>query len=155
MGLRHGVVDGDEMLVLHIFDGQRMVFVRLFRLQRRERDAATADHRISQCVDGIAADGADVELAAQHIGGNVFVADLLAVHQLDDGDPQCLSQRLQQADVWQPFGSLPLGNGLAADADALCQFCLGHIPALAQLPDGASGHISVHSYPVLSASSIP
>ena len=42
--LGHGVVDGDEMLVLHSLHGDGMIPIRFFRLQSRQRDAAAADH---------------------------------------------------------------------------------------------------------------
>ena len=65
MHFRHGVMDGDEMFILHIFDGDGMIFVHFFRFQGRQCDAAAADHSISQCVDSITADRADIEFAAQ------------------------------------------------------------------------------------------
>ena len=61
-------------------------------------------------------DGAYIKPAAQHIGGYIFIKDLLAIHQLDQRDPQRLSQRLQQRNIRQSFGCLPLGDRFSADA---------------------------------------
>ena len=70
-------------------------------------------------MDDVAADGADVELAPHHIGGDVPVDNVLTVHQFNNRDPQSLSQRLQQGDVGQALGGLPLGYGFAADTNFL------------------------------------
>ena len=86
----HGVGDGDEMLIFHILHGDGVTVVRVFRLQRRQGNTAAADTGVSGSVDDIAADGADVELAPQHIGGDIPVCDVLAVHQFNDGDAQGL-----------------------------------------------------------------
>lgn len=155
MGLRHGMVDGDEMLVLHVLDGHRMVIVCFFRFQGGQRDAAAADHSVSQRVDDIAADGADIELAPQHIGASILVDDLLAIHQLDDGDAQRLGQGLQKADIRKSFGGLPLGDGLTADTDPLSQLRLGHVSGFPKLFYGGSGHVGVHGCHFLSEKSIP
>lgn len=106
-------------------------------------------------VDGVAADGADVEFAAQQVGGDVSVGDMLAVHQLHHADAQGLSQRLQQGDVRKTFGGLPLGDGLAADAQDLGEGGLGQITAFPELPDGGAGYISIHGCHFLSERSIP
>ena len=155
MFLGHGMVNGDKMLILHLFNSQQVIIVRFFRFQRRQRDAAAADNRVAKAVNGIAADGAYIEFAPQHIAGGVPVDDMLPVHQFNDGDAQCLRQRLQQADVRQTLGCFPFGNGLAADTDAFCQFCLSHVSAFPKLLDGRTGHISVHGCHFLSEKSIP
>jgi len=90
MCFRHRVMDSDKMLILHILDGHRMVLVRFFRFHSRQGNAAAANHSISQRVDGIAADGTDIELAAKHIGRDIFVDDMLTIHQLDDRDAKRL-----------------------------------------------------------------
>ena len=84
MPFRHGVMDGDEMFILHIFDGDSMIFVHFFRFQGRQCDAAAADHSISQRMDGVAADRTDIEFASQHIGGDIFIDDVLSSHQFYD-----------------------------------------------------------------------
>ena len=133
------------MLIFHIFNRDAVVLVRVFGLQRGQRNAAAADQCISNAVDDIAADGTDIELAPHHVGGDILVFDMLTVHQFNDGDPQCLSQGLEQGDVRQTLGGFPFGYGLAADADFVCQLCLGQIPGFPQVFDGGSGDISVHA----------
>ena len=155
MCLGHGMVDSDKMLIFHIFDGHRMVIVHCFCFQNRQCDAAAADHGIAQSMDDIAANGANIKFAVQHIGGDIFVEDLLAIHQLDDRDAQSLGQRLQQADIRQSFGGFPLGDSLAADANSFCQFRLGHIPGFPKLFNCRSSHIDIHRYPILSEKIIP
>ena len=155
MLLGHGVMDGDEVLVLHILHGNGVVIVRILGLQRGQGHAAAAHHRVSGAVEDVAADGADVELAPAQIGGDVAVGDVLAVHQLDDADAQRLGQRLEQGDVRQSLAGLPLGDGLAADAQLFRQFGLGHPAVLPELADGIAGHISIHGQHFLSAKSIP
>ena len=150
MLLGHGVMDGDEMLVLHIFNGNGVVLIGLLRFQRRQADAAAADHRTAGAVDDITTEGADTELAPQQIGRDVSVDDGLSVHQLDDRDPQGLGQGLEQNDIRQTLGGLPLGNGLTADADLLTQLRLGHPPFLPKTADGGAGHIMVHGQHFLS-----
>ena len=86
----------------------------------------------------------DVEFAAHHVGGNVFVGDVLPVHQLNNGNAQSLSQRLQKRNIRQTLCRLPFGDGLAADADLFSQLCLRQIPVFPQLPDGVSGNVSIH-----------
>ena len=54
MFLGHGMVDRNEMLIFHLFDGQQVVFVRFFRFQRRQCDATAADDRVAKAVNGIA-----------------------------------------------------------------------------------------------------
>ena len=127
-----------------------MGFISRFSLQRRQSDAAAADQRIAGTVHDISADGADIEFAAQHIGGGVLVDDVLSIHQLNDRNPQSLRQRLQQGNVRQTLGSFPLGDGLAADADSLGQLRLGQFSAFPKLLDGCSGDVSIHLHRFLS-----
>ena len=81
MPLRHGMMDGDEMLILHIPDGHHMRIIGIFRFQRRQCNAAAADDGITQSIDGVSADGTDTELGAKHIGGNVPVDDVLQTNE--------------------------------------------------------------------------
>ena len=147
--LGHGVGDGDEVLILHILDADCVAFVRLLRLQGRQSDAAAADDRTANAVDHIAAEGTHMEFGSQHVGGGVLVDDGLTVHQLDDGDVQCLGQWLQQGNVRQTLGSFPLGDGLAADADSLGQLRLGQILLFTKLLDCCTCYICVHGCHVL------
>ena len=99
MLLGHGVVNGDKMLIFHILYGDHVVFIGFFRFQGGQGNAAAADQGVARGVDGIAADGADIEFAPQKVGGNIPVLDGLAVHQLDNGDPQSLGQGLEQGNI--------------------------------------------------------
>ena len=61
MLLGHGVGDGDKMLVLHFFYGDPVVVVYILRFQSRQGNATAADHRIARAVNGISANGTDIE----------------------------------------------------------------------------------------------
>ena len=61
MGFSHRVVDGNEMLVLHLFDGNTVIDIGLFGLQGRQDNAATANEGISHCSENVAANGTDIE----------------------------------------------------------------------------------------------
>ena len=141
VGFCHGMMDGDEVLILYRLDLDLMVFIGRFRFQSRKRHAAAADGRIPQGVDHVAADGADVQLGAKQIGGSVLIDDSIALHEFHDRDPQGSGKRFKERDIRQPFGGLPLGNGLAADIDLICKFCLRHLFLLPQLLDGIAGDI--------------
>ena len=150
MLLGHGMVDGDEMLILHAFHRDAMLLILIFRFQRRQGDAAAADHRRTHAMNRIAANGTDIEFPPQHIGRDILIGDLLPVHQLDDGNAQRLRQRLQKRNIRQTLGRFPFGHGLAADADAIGQLRLGEFAVFPQLLDGVSGDISIHVHPRLS-----
>lgn len=141
VGFCHGMMDGDEMLVFYRLDLNLVVFVRRFGLQSRKRYTAAADDRIPQGVDHVAADGADVQLGAKQIGGSVLIDDSVALHEFHDGDTESGGKRFKERDIRQPFDGLPLGNGLAADIDLICKFCLRHLFLLPQLFDGVAGDI--------------
>ena len=143
----HGVVDGDEKLIFHPLERQLMVFVGVVRLrdvQRRQGDAAAAHDSLAGGVEHIAAQGTDVELGAQQVGGTVAVDDGFTLHQLEHADAQSRCQRLQQGDVGQAVGRLPLGDGLCADGQLLGQFGLCHTLCFPQLPDGSAGNVRIH-----------
>ena len=147
----HGVVQGDEELVLHPLHGQLMMLVGILGfgdVQRRQGDAATAHHGLPGGVEHIAAERADVELAPQQVGCPIPVDDGFSLHQLQHADPQSCSQRFQQGDIRQTLGGLPLGNGLGADREHSGKLCLGQALGFPQLPDGAACDVCVH---VLSA----
>lgn len=141
MGLCHGMMDGDEVLIFYRLDLDLVVFIGRFSLQSRKRHAAASDDRIPQGVDHVAADGADVQLGAKQIGGSVLVDDSIALHEFHDRDTQGGGKRLEERDIRQPFGGLSLGNGLAADIDLVCKFCLRHLFLPPQLLDGVAGDI--------------
>ena len=135
------MMDGDEVLIFYRLDLDIMVFVRRFGLQSRKRQTAAADDRIPQGVDHVAADRADIQLGAEQIGGSVLIDNSIALHEFHNGDTQGGGKWFKERDIRQPFGSLPLGNGLAADIDFICKFCLRHLFLLPQLPDGVAGDI--------------
>jgi len=119
--LGHGMMDSDKVFVFHRFNSNTMTVIGILSFQRRQSYAAAADNGSSGAVDDIAADGADVEFTAQHVGGDVFIGDVFAAHQFDDGDTQGLGQWLQKRDIRQALGSFPFGYGLAADTDSFSQ----------------------------------
>ncbi len=142
------MVQGDEKLVLHPLHGQLVVLVGVLRFRnvlRRQGDAAAAHHSLSGGVEHIAADGADVELAPQEIGGPVLVDHGLSLHQFQYADAQRGRQRFQQGNVRQAFGCLPLGDGLCADGERSGKLCLGQALGFPQLPDGAACDVCVHN----------
>ena len=61
MGFCHRVMDGDKMLVLHLFDGNTVIGIGVFCLQGRQDNAATANKGISHSSENIAANGTDIE----------------------------------------------------------------------------------------------
>ena len=103
----HGMTAREEVLIFHVLDGDGMIVIRIFCFQSGQCNAAAADHRIPQSVDGIAADGADIELGVKHIGRDIFVDNVFTVHQLNYGDTQRLGQGLQQTDIRQAFSRFP------------------------------------------------
>ena len=135
------MMDGDEVLIFYRLDLDLVVFVRRLSLQSRKRHTAAADDGIPQGVDHVAADGADVQLGAKQIGGSVLIDDSIAFHEFHDRDTQGGGKRFEERDIRQPFGGLPLRNGLAADIDLICKFCLRHLFLLPQLLDGVAGDI--------------
>ena len=95
MMFRHGMVDGDKMLIFHVFNGDSVIIVRFFCFQRRQCNTAAADQCIPHAMDHIATDRAGIKLRTQRIGRYILIDDMLAVHQLNNGDAQGLSQWLQ------------------------------------------------------------
>ena len=143
----HGVVDGDEKLIFHPLERQLMVFVGVVRLrdvQRRQGDAAAAHDSLPGGVEHIAAQGADIELGAKQVGRTVPVDDGFALHQLEHADAQSRRQRLQQGNIGQAVGCLPLGDGLCADGQLFGQLCLRHVFGFPQPPDGSAGNVRIH-----------
>ena len=68
VGFGHGVGDGNEMLVLHVFDENAVFALRFFRFQRRQSDAAAADQSAAGAVEDIAAERTNIKLPPEHIG---------------------------------------------------------------------------------------
>ena len=144
MLLCHRMINRDEMLILNLLDMDAVVSIHILSFQWRQGDAAAADYRVSGAVYDVSADGTDMEFAAEHIGRNVFVDNMLAVHQFDHGDIQRLCQWLQQGNIRQSLGGFPLGDGLAADTDLFTQLGLGQIPLFTKLFDGGACYIGIH-----------
>ena len=96
MGFCHGMMDCDEMLIFYRFNLDLVVFVQRFSLQGRKRHTAAANDGISQGVNHITADGADIQLGAEQIGGLILVDDGITFHQLHDGDTQSGGERLDE-----------------------------------------------------------
>ena len=90
------MVDRDEMLLFCRFNLDLVEFVRRFGIQSRKRHTTAADDRISQGVDHIAADRADIQLGTKQIGGLILVDDGITFHQLHDGDTESGGKRLDE-----------------------------------------------------------
>ena len=71
VGFCHGMTDGDEVLIFYRLDLDLVVFVQRFGIQSRKRHTTAADDRISQGVDHIAADRADIQLGTSRLA-NLF-----------------------------------------------------------------------------------
>ena len=105
--LGHGVINGDVILVLDVLDAGGMGVIRRFRLERRQGDATAGNHGRAHGLEHVAADGADVKLAFEHVGGAVGVDDLFAGEQLGDRNLERLRQGLEQGNIRQTAAGLP------------------------------------------------
>ena len=90
------MVDRDEMLLFCRFNLDLVEFVRRFGIQSRKRHTTAADDRISQGVDHIAADRADIQLGTKQIGGSVLIDNSIALHEFHDGDTRGGGERLDE-----------------------------------------------------------
>lgn len=131
-----------------------MVLVGLLRLQGRQGDAAAGDQGAACGVEDVPAEGTDIKLGPQEVGGAVGVDHLLTGEELRQRDPQGGGQGLQKGHIRQSPAGLPLGDGLAADGEPLRQLLLGQAPALPQGFDCGAGDIGVHRGHLLSEESI-
>ena len=93
---RHVVVDRDKILVLDYAALDFMFTVGRFCFKRREGYPAAAHHRVACRADHIAADGADIDAAFQHVRGAVFVRDIVAGHKLYDRNAERGGKRLDK-----------------------------------------------------------
>lgn len=105
--LGHGVINGDVILVLDVLDAGGVGVIRRFRLERRQGDATAGNHGRAHGLEHVAADGADVKLAFEHVSGAVGVDDLFAGEQLSNGNLERLRQGLEQRNIWQAAAGLP------------------------------------------------
>lgn len=140
----HGVIDGNVVFVFDVLDCGGVGVVGRFRLQRRQGDAAAGNHGWAHGLKNVAADGADIELAFEHVGGAIGVDDLLAGEQLGDRNFERLGEGLEQGNIWQTAAGLPFGNGFVADAEFFGELRLGEMLLFAQRADGAAGDVVVH-----------
>lgn len=92
MGFCHRVVDGNEMLVLHFFDGNTVICIGLFCLQGWQDNAATANEGISHSSENVAADGANIEFRPQNIGRKIPIGNRLSRQQLRHRNTQRLGR---------------------------------------------------------------
>lgn len=99
--LGHGVSDGNVVFIFDVLDCGGVGVVGRFRFQRRQGDAATGHHGWAHGLKNIAADGANIELAFEHVGGAIGVDDLLAGEQLGDGNFERLREGLEQGNIRQ------------------------------------------------------
>lgn len=97
----HGVIDGNVVFIFDVLDCGGVGVVGRFRFQRRQGDAAAGNHGWAHGLEHVAADGANIELAFEHVGGAVCVDNLLAGEQLGDGNFERLRQGLEQGNIWQ------------------------------------------------------
>lgn len=142
--LGHGVIDSDVILVLDVLDCGGVGVVGRFRLERRQGDAAAGHHGWAHGLKNVAADGANIELAFEHVGGAIGVDDLLAGEKLGDGNLECLREGLEQGNIWQTAAGFPFGDGFVADAEFFGELRLGEMLLFAQRADGAAGDVVVH-----------
>lgn len=99
VGFVHGVMDGDELLIFHLFYLDFMVFIQRFSLQSRKGNTAAADDGISQSMNHIATDGADIQLGAKQIAGFVLIDNRIALHQFHDRDTEGGGKRFNERDI--------------------------------------------------------
>ena len=140
----HGVSDGNVVFVFDVLDCGGVGVVGRFRFQRRQGDAAAGNHGWAHGLENVAADGADIELAFEHVGGAIGVDDLLAGEQLGDGNLERLREGLEQGNVRQAAAGLPFGDGFVADAEFFGELRLGEMLLFAQRADGAAGDVVIH-----------
>ena len=107
VALGHRVIQGHIIVLVDALHLHLMSRLRLLHLQGRQGDAAAAEHTCAGGVDDVAAQGADIELGAQHIPRPIVVGDALAGEQLRHGHAQVLRQRLQQGDVRKTSAAFP------------------------------------------------
>ena len=103
----HGVIDGNVVFIFDVLDCGGVGVVGRFRFQRRQGDAAAGNHGWAHGLENVAADGANIELAFEHVGGTVGVDDLFAGEKLGDGNFERLGEGLEQGNIWQAAAGLP------------------------------------------------
>lgn len=95
MLLCHGMLQRDIKFILHQLAVQSVRIIRLFRLQRRQLNAAAGKMRRPRSMDHIAAHRANIQHGAQQISRPVGVDHLFTGEQLRYGNLQRPGQWLQ------------------------------------------------------------
>ena len=139
-----------ESFIRELLNADRVILVPRLRLQLWQGDAAAAHHRFPGTQQHISADGADVEIGPQHVPSLVSVADSVSGQQFHDRNPQGLAQRLDQRNIRQSLGSLPLGYRFVADADLIGQLRLGQALSFSQTFDCSTSNVIVQRISLLS-----
>ena len=83
MGLCHRMGDGNKIFVLHRLQNGLVFGIRLFCLQDRQGNAAAAYDAVAGAVEQIATDRTHIKFGAEQVGGDVFVCNMLPVHQFN------------------------------------------------------------------------
>ena len=107
MLFRHGMVNGDIILVLGDFRVYEMLRILSLGLGRRQSYSAAADYGFADSPNHVSADRTDIKFAFCHVGGLVSVAYILAAEQLDHGNIQSLRKRFKQTYVRKPLARFP------------------------------------------------
>ena len=146
MLFRHVVLDAHIVFVFDALDEELVVFVGFLRLGGGQWDAVAAERGFAHAVDGVAADGADIEFGTQHIRRDVDIADSPAGDQLGDGHAENAGDGFKQRDIRIALSVFPFGYGLVRYKQLLGELCLRQALLGAKLPDNRSGHIFVHGF---------
>lgn len=93
----------------------------------------------------VAAGGTDEKAERLQAPAGALLLRQAALHQRLHIHPQGLRQSGQQGNIRRAAAPLPFGNGLVADADALCQRQLGQALPAPQGADQAPGLDLVHT----------
>ena len=149
----HLVRDRHIILILDPLKNRAVFLVLLFRLQGRENDPAAADDRFSRAQQHISADGTDMDLHAEHIGGSVCVCHVPAGEEFNDRHAQGSGKRFDQGNIRVTPSGLPFGDCLVADQHLFRQLVLCHFPLFPKTPDHRSGYVLIHDRPPLRISS--
>ena len=86
VGLGHGMVHCDIVLVLYNLQVYRMLLIRSLGLKGRKRYAAACHDSLSCGLDDIAADRTDIKPGLLHVRGPVLVPDVHAGEKLNHRD---------------------------------------------------------------------
>ncbi len=99
----HGVTNGDEMLIFHLFNGNRVVLVCFFGFQRGQRNTTTRNRGASHCSNNIATYRTNVKPRTGNVRRTVLVGNDISRKQFGNRNTQCLCQGFQQGNIRKPF----------------------------------------------------